>query len=189
VDGLRGMLRAAGLDPDHEVAIGPVPAAAQPGMSFGVAAAAALAEGRIDGFWANGMAAELAVRSGTGTVVVDARRGDGPPGSTGYTFPALVATEERIARAPASAAGAARAIAAAQRALRVDPSRAETAAQKHFPPAERALIAELVRRDAPFYDPAISPDAVAAMNRFAHEMGILSRVVAYDEVVARHDVK
>src|SRR5215471_6388888 len=95
VDGLRRMLVEAGIDPEREMRIGPVPASA--GVSFGVAAAEALRKGEVDGFWANGMAAELAVRGGYGALVVDARRGEGPEGSQHYTFPALVATQESAA--------------------------------------------------------------------------------------------
>ena len=97
-DGLEELLREAGVDPERDnVRIGPVPGALEPGVSFGVHAARALAEGAIDGFWANGMGTEVAVRSGAGRVVLDVRRGDGPPAARGYTFPAMVATERKIA--------------------------------------------------------------------------------------------
>jgi len=182
VDGLRRMLREAGVDAGRDLAIGPIPAAA--GESFGVAAARALAERRIDGFWANGMAAELAVRDGTGTLVIDARRGDGPPGASGYTFPALAASADSVARDPAAAAAAVRALVAAHRDLRTDPDRATRAASRLFPAKEAGLIAELIRRDAPFYDAAITADSVASMNRFSRELGILSREVPYEQVVA-----
>jgi ABC-type nitrate/sulfonate/bicarbonate transport system substrate-binding protein len=79
VDGLKRMLVESGMDPERDVRIGPVPGTAGPGVSFGVAAAKALEEGKLDGFWANGMGAEVAVRNGAGTLVLDARRGDGPP--------------------------------------------------------------------------------------------------------------
>ena len=121
VDGLRRMLRAIGIDPDRDVKIGPVPAAAGAGVSFGVAAARALEAGEIDGFWANGMGAEVAVQQGIGTLVIDARRGDGPPGAQHYTFPALVAAEHRIRHEPTAAAAAVRAVVAAQRALAAAP--------------------------------------------------------------------
>ena len=49
--------------------------------------ARALAEGKVDGFWANGMGAELAVRSGAGKIVLDVRRGDGPEVCFDYTLP------------------------------------------------------------------------------------------------------
>ena len=61
--------------------------------SFGLMAAKALEDGKLDGFWANGMGAEVAVRKGIGTVVLDARR-DGSEEARGYTFPALVCTEK-----------------------------------------------------------------------------------------------
>ena len=60
------------------VQIAPVPGAIGAGVNFGVTAAKALEDGKIDGFWANGMGAEVAVRRGIGTVVLDVRRGDGP---------------------------------------------------------------------------------------------------------------
>ena len=183
VDGLKRMLAQSGIDPERDARIGPVPGSAG-GVSFGVAAAKALQDGAVDAFWANGMAAELAVRSGIGALVIDARRGDGPQGSTHYTFPALVATQERIERSPEQAAAAARAVVAAQRALKQDPSLAARAAQKLFPPAELELISELVRRDAPYYEPLISRASVQALNGFARAIGLLSREPSYDEVVA-----
>jgi ABC-type nitrate/sulfonate/bicarbonate transport system substrate-binding protein len=180
------MLAESGIDPEREVRITPVPGSAGSGVSFGMAAAKALESGAVDAFWANGMAAEVAVRRGVGTVVVDARRGDGPRGAQHYTFPALVATEERIDRNPESAAAAVRAVVAAQGALKRDPSLAARAAERHFPAAELELIAELVRRDAPYYDPLISPECVRALNGFARASGLLSREPAYEEVVAAH---
>ena len=86
-DGLVAMLKAAGIDPERDgVNIAPVPGALESGLSFGVHAAKSLAEGVIDGFWANGMGTEIAVREGSGTVVLDVRRGDGPAVAQGYTF-------------------------------------------------------------------------------------------------------
>src|SRR6516225_12106292 len=79
--GLRRLLAEAGIDTMRDdVKIGPIPEAHGGGVNFGLAAAKALEEGRIDGFWANGMGAEIAVRRGVGTVVLDVRRGDGPKG-------------------------------------------------------------------------------------------------------------
>jgi NitT/TauT family transport system substrate-binding protein len=185
-DGLKRMLVEAGLDPERDLKIAPVPGAAGAGVSFGVAAAKALEQGLVDGFWANGMAAELAVRGGAGALLIDARRGDGPKGSAHYTFPALVAAQRRIDENPGTVGAAVRAVVAAQAALKGDPSLAARAAKKHFPQAELALIAELVRRDAPFYDSAISEASVRALNGFARATGLLSREPAYGEVVAAH---
>jgi ABC-type nitrate/sulfonate/bicarbonate transport system substrate-binding protein len=184
VDGLKRMLAETGIDPEREVKIGPVPGTAGAGVSFGVAAAKALEDGKLDGFWANGMGAEVAVRAGTGTLVLDARRGDGPPGALDYTFPALVTTQRMIDGQPDVAAAAVRALVRAQRLLVEDPSRATAVGKKLFPEAEAGLIAELIRRDAPFYDPAISRRSVEALNAFARNMGILSGPVAYEQVVA-----
>jgi hypothetical protein len=49
---------------------------------------------------------------------------------------------------------------------------------------EAELIVELIRRDLPYYDATISESFVAGMNRFAHDVGILSGGVAYEKVVA-----
>ncbi|MBI2186918.1 MAG: ABC transporter substrate-binding protein [Acidobacteria bacterium] len=181
--GLRALLEDAGIDIQRDqVRIGPVPRRPDE-RNFGVAAAKRLQEGAIDGFWANGMAAELAVRRGFGTVVLDARR-DTTGEAHGYTFPALAASDRLIAGAPETAAAAVRAVVAAQRALVERPDRATEVGQRLFPPDEAALIAELVRRDGPYYDAAIAPQTVAAMSRFARRMGILQRDVPYESVVA-----
>jgi len=86
--GLRGLLKESGVDPARDdVRIAPVPGTAGRGVNFGVTAAKALEERHIDGFWANGMGAELAVRRGVGTVVFDVRRGDGPKACFHFTWP------------------------------------------------------------------------------------------------------
>ncbi len=184
VDGLKRMLTEVGIDPERDVKIGPVPGSAGAGVSFGVAAAKALEEGKLDGFWANGMGSEVAIRNGIGTMLLDARRGDGPPGAQDYTFAAFVATQARIDKEPGVVAAATRAIIGAQKALKADPSCATQAARKHFPAFETSLIAELIRRDAPFYDPSISTEKIDALNAFARSMGILTGPARYEQVVA-----
>src|SRR5262245_25267819 len=184
VDGLKRMRIEAGIDPERDVSIGPVPGTAGAGVSFGIAAAEALDAGKLDGFWANGMGAEVAVRSGVGALVLDARRGDGPAAARDYTFAAFVTTQRCIEERPGVVEGAVRALIGAQQALKRDPTRATEAAQKLFPQVEAGLIAELIRRDAPFYDPAIAARSVAALNEFARSLGILSAAPAYDQVVA-----
>src|SRR5437773_4734987 len=183
-DGLKRMLVDAGIDPEREVKIGPVPGTAGAGVSFGLAAASALEKGAVDGFWANGMAAEIALRGGFGTLVIDARRGDGPKTSRHYTFPALVTTQKWIDESPEKVAAAVRAVVAAQTGLKRDPSLAATAAKRHFPAAELALIPELVGRDAPYYDSTISRETVDSLNAFARATGLLSGAAAYERVVA-----
>ena len=181
-DGLKRMLVDSGIDPERELTIAPVPATA--GVSFGLAAASALEKGVVDGFWANGMAAEIALRGGTGSLVIDARRGDGPKNAQRYTFSALVTTQKTIDERPGAVATAIRAVVRAQRALKNDPSLAAAAAKKHFPAAELALIPELVRRDAPYYDPTISREAVDSLNAFARATGLLSGAADYERAVA-----
>ena len=183
--GLVRLLAGAGIDPERDgVSIAPVPGGMAAGVSFGVHAARSLAEGAIDGFWANGMGAEVAVASGAGTVVLDVRRGDGPPAARGYTFPALVASETAIAAAPGDVAAAVRAIVRVQGVLRAEPSRAREVGERRFPPEEAGLIAKLIERDLPYYDPSISEESVVQMSAFAQAVGLLSGPVPYDQVVA-----
>jgi len=115
-------------------------------------------------------------------VVLDARR-DGSAQVKGYTFPALVCTDKTIRERPQVAKAARQAVRDAQRALREDPARATAIGRRLFPPQEAELIAELIRRDAPFYDAAITPASVESMNQFARELGLLARKVSYEDVV------
>jgi NitT/TauT family transport system substrate-binding protein len=182
---LHRMLLEAGIDPEkNNVQIMPIPGATGANVSFGLSAARALEDGKLDGFWANGMGCEVALRRGVGSLVLDVRRGDGPPAARHYTFPALVTTEKRIEHEPETAAAAIRAIMQAHQALREDISRATEVGKKRFPPAEAQLIAELVRRDLPYYDPRITEQTVVDMNRFAQDVGLLSGPVSYENVVA-----
>src|SRR6202162_5734426 len=183
--GLRSLLGAAGLDPERDgIRIGPVPGATGSSVNFGLTAAEALANAAIDGFWANGMATELAVTTGTGTIVLDVRRGDGPPGCFDYTMPVLATTDRLIEASPETAAAALRALVATQNALKADASRATEVGNKRFPPREAGLIAGIVTRDLPFYDAAIGETSVAAINAFARRMGVLDGDVAYRDIVA-----
>jgi len=183
--GLRRLLVAAGLDlARDQIRIAPVPGAQGSGVNFGLTAARALEERKIDGFWANGMAAELAVTRGVGTVVLDVRRGDGPREAFNYTMASVAATDRLIARQPEIAAAAVRAVVKTQQALKRDLSLATQVGRALFPETEAGLIAALIGRDLPYYDAAITPDFVAGMSRFAQAEGILGRPLSYEQVVA-----
>jgi NitT/TauT family transport system substrate-binding protein len=183
--GLRGLLIAAGIDPVRDnVKIAPVPGSLAAGVNFGVTAAKALEERKIDGFWANGMGTEVAVQRGVGTVVLDVRRGDGPKPCFNYTMAAIATTDRLIERSPETAAAAVRAVVKTLAALKEDVSLATRVGRKLFPPAEAELIAELIRRDLPYYDAKITPDSVAGTNAFARGIGVLKDDVAYERVVA-----
>ena len=183
--GLKQLLADAGIDAVRdEVTIQPVPGATGASVNFGLTAAKALEDGKIDGFWANGMGTEVAVRSGAGRVVLDVRRGDGPKAAFHYTFAALAATDALIARAPEQAAAAVRALKKTQDALKADVTLATQVGRKLFPPREAELIAELIRRDLLYYDAAISREAVSGMNAFARAQGILKGDVSYEKIVA-----
>jgi NitT/TauT family transport system substrate-binding protein len=183
--GLRRLLIEAGIDLERDKAtIAPVPGAQGAGINFGVTAARALEERKIDGFWANGMGTEVAVRRGAGTVVLDVRRGDGPKPCFNYTMASIATTDQLINRAPDAAAAAVRAIVNTHAALKADPARATEVGRKLFPPSEAELIAELIRRDLPYYDASISRTFVAGMNQFSRDVGILTGDVAYEDIVA-----
>ena len=130
------------------------------------------------------MGTEVAVRRGVGTVVLDVRRGDGPKPCFNYTMSALATTDRLIGQSPEIAAAAVRALVKTQAALKADVSRATEVGRKLFPPQEAELIAELIRRDLPYYDPTIPPEFVAGMNQFARDIGILQGQVPYEKVVA-----
>jgi NitT/TauT family transport system substrate-binding protein len=183
--GIRHLLTEAGLEPHaNGITIAPVPGATGTTTNFGLTAAQALADGKIDGFWANGMATEIAVTSGTGNIVLDVRRGDGPAGCFDYTFGALATSERLIERSPDIAEAALRALVDAQADLKADAGRATRVGEKRFPPRETGLIARIVERDLSYYDAAIGEKSIAGVTGFARARGILNENVEYGDVVA-----
>jgi len=144
----------------------------------------AIEQGLAEGYWGNGLRADLGVKRGIAKILLDVRRGDGPPAARNWTFPALITTERLVREYPDIAAGAVRAIVKTQRALRAEPQLAVKAAERLFPAEEASLIAFEVARDAPFYNPSISEEMVGHISRFAREIGALKGEVRYDEVVA-----
>lgn len=180
----RQMLLSGGLDPDRDLEIIELPGAKDRHVSFGVFAAQALIDGKIDGFWSNAMGAETAVTSGVGKIHVDVRRGDDPGDVRFATFAGLATRDDYLAREPDAIDAAVRAIVKAQKVLRADPALARQVGDRKFPPESAALIATIVERDARFYDPVISEQAVERMNAFARSVGNLSGPVPFDQVVA-----
>ena len=178
------LLREAGLDPDRDLEIAELPGATARDVSFGLFAARALEAGQIDGFWANAMGSEVAVRRGVGKILVDVRRGDDPARVRRFTFAGVATTEALIEREPEHAAALVRAIVKSQKALRAEPALAREVGRRRFPEEAAELIATVVERDLPFYDPVISEDAVDGLNRFAQAIGRLPGPVPYDQVVA-----
>ena len=183
--GLIELLKEYGIDPKRDdVQIAPPPMPAQASVSFGVNADKAMEEGKIDGFWANGMGAEVAVKRGLGTMVLDARRGDGPASLRGYTFGVLATRADLVEKTPDKAAAAVRALVKTQQALKADPKRATKVGEKWFPAYEASLIATLVARDLPLYDPAISEGTFDDMCKFVQTVGLTKGVGKYEDVVA-----
>jgi len=184
--GLKQLLAESGIDEERDdVRIAPVPGVV-PGkvVNFGLMAAKALEEGTIDGFWANGMGAEVAIRRGVGTLVLDVRRGDGPPGTFNYTMPALITSDAMIGSDPGACAAAVHAIVKTHKALKQDIGLATEVGRKLFPAEQAELIADIIERDLPFYDASISPEFVAAMNQFQKDVGLVTGTVSYEQVVA-----
>lgn len=144
----------------------------------------AIEQGVADGYWGNGLRADLGVKRGIAKILLDVRRGDGPPAARHWTFPALLTTERLVKEHPDIAAGAVRAIVKTQRALRAEPQLAARAAQRLFPAEEASLIALEVARDVSFYDATITEEMVTHASRFAREIGALEGEVRYGELVA-----
>ena len=180
------LLEDAGIDTvERQITIGLPPAGIPAGRSFGVAAADALERGEIDGFWANGMGAELAISSGIAECILDVRRGLGPEQAFHYTAPALATRNDLLEHHEGECQAAVRAIVNAQTLLKADPNLASEVARPIFPAREASLITRLIERDSPFYDPRISRDLVIGMNRFAMRAGLLDPPqVSYDDIVA-----
>lgn len=182
---LRQLLVESGIDLERDdVRISPVPGSHGRHVSFGVTAAKAMADGVIDGFWANGMAAELTLRSGVGTLVLDVRRGDGPPSCFNYTMPVVATTDQLISRSPSVAEAAIRAIISTQSALRKNPDLATECGRRLFPEYEASLIADLIRRDVAFYEPSISEMFVEQMCTFARAAGLMTGKTVYSDIVS-----
>ncbi len=174
----------ADADVDVEAAalhIAPVPGEGA-GTSFGVTAARALADGAIDAFWANGMAAEVAIRQGAGKVIVDARRDGGTAAS--LTFPALMATQQLLDRRASDVAVTVRAVVRAQQLLRQQPTLAGQLGERLYPPLEASLITSLIERDGDFYRAAIWEEDVRGLNRLAVANGLLNEPARYEDIVA-----
>jgi NitT/TauT family transport system substrate-binding protein len=181
---LRQLLLEAGIDFEQDnTQIVPAPPA-DPDGNMARLGAIAIERGIADGFWGNAMRAEYAVRRGLATVLLDVRRGDGPPAAREWTFASLVTSERLVRENPEAAAGAVRAIVKTQKALSADPSLATQVGRRMFPPEEAELIAELIDRDVPFFDPHITEDMIQNTAQFARDIGVLTGDVKYEDVVA-----
>jgi hypothetical protein len=55
---------------------------------------------------------------------------------------------------------------------------------KRFPAEEAALIAELIRRDVPYYSAGITRAAITGMSAFARSISLLSSTPRYEDIVA-----
>jgi NitT/TauT family transport system substrate-binding protein len=183
--GLRFMLADAGIDleRDNVRIVDPPPAYGEKGF-MAKQGINAILENTADAYWGNGMRVAVGESLKIAKMHLDLRRGDGPPGARFYNFPALTTTERLIEEHPDVAAGAVRAIVKAQKALKADPTISTGIAARIFPDDETPLIAELIKRDAPYYDAEITHQAVDGLMRFATGYGLISEPVAYEKLVA-----
>jgi NitT/TauT family transport system substrate-binding protein len=183
--GLQYLLAQSGIELERDgVQIVPAPTRHNAEQWRGRCGADAITQGIADAFWGNGMRIAVAAKLGVAKLHLDLRRGDGPPGARWYNFAALTVNERLVREQPEVAAGAVRAIVKAQKALQADPLLATSIGERLFPPEEASLIAELIARDAPFYDAKIVPEAIEGLSRFAMANGLTSEAVTYDQLVA-----
>ena len=182
---LHYMINQAGLDLERDKIqlVPPPPAYGDKGFMArnGIDA---ITQGQADAYWGNGMRLALGEKLGIAKLHLDLRRGDGPPGARYYSFPALTTREQLTKEHPEVAAGAIRAVRAAQKALKADPSLATRIGEKLFPADEAPLIAALIARDAPFYDAVITREAIAGVTKFVKEFGLIDELIPYDDMVA-----
>ena len=82
------------------------------------------------------------------------------------------------------AAAAVRALIKTQKALKADPKRATKVGEKWFPEFEASLIATLIERDLPYYDPTISKETFDKMCKFDQTVGLTKGLGKYEDVVA-----
>jgi len=182
---LRHMLNEAGLDLERDkIQIVPPPPTYGDKGYMARNGIDAITQGLADAYWGNGLRVALGEKLGIAKLHLDLRRGDGPPGARYYNFAALTAREQLVKEHPEVAAGAIRAVRAAQKALKADPSLATGIGEKLFPADEAELIAPLIERDAPFYDAAITREAIDGVMKFAKSFGLIKEVLPYEAVVA-----
>jgi len=179
------LLLESGIDLDRDrVQIVDIRRAHEQGQSFGIVAAQALADGEIDGFWANAMGAQNALRSGIGRVVLDVRRGLGPKKAFHYTLPVLVTSDRLIAHDPELVAAGIRSTIGAQQALVNDVSLATAVGRKLFPAAEAGIIADVVARDLPYYKPGLSDETLEGLIGFTQATGLAKGSPRREAIVA-----
>jgi ABC-type nitrate/sulfonate/bicarbonate transport system substrate-binding protein len=182
---LHYMLLQAGLDLERDKIqlVPPPPAYGDKGFMArnGVDS---ITNGSADAYWGNGMRVALGEKLGIAKLHLDLRRGDGPPGARYYSFPALTTRARLVKEQPEVAAGAIRAVRAAQKALRANPSLATGIGEKLFPADEAPLIAALIERDAPFYDAVITREAIDGLTKFVKGFGLIKELIPYEAMVA-----
>ena len=118
------------------------------------------------------MGAEVAVRSGAGTIVLDIRRGDGPKACFNYTMASIATTHRLIKREPEIAATI-RAIVKTQAALRADPGFACDCGRTEKFSTRRGRTHRRTRRAryAAFTTRRFPREFVSGINQFSRDAG------------------
>ena len=133
------------------------------------------------------MGAELAVRDGIGSVVLDIRRGIGPEEGFHYTMPAIATTDGLIAEAPDVAAKVIRAISKDASGAEERCHACGRGRRKLFPAREAALIAGWSSATCPITNRRFRKLG-RAMNQFSRDIGLLKGDPAYEDIVAAPNV-
>ena len=96
----------------------------------------------------------------------------------------LATRADLVEKEPEKARAAVRALIKTQKALKADPSIATKVGEKWFPPYEASLIATLIERDLPYYDPTITKETFDKMCKFVQTTGLTKGLGKYEDVVA-----
>jgi ABC-type nitrate/sulfonate/bicarbonate transport system substrate-binding protein len=161
----RLVARKAGLDADKDLRF-----LALPGAAF----AAAMAEGKIDGFVAAAPWSFTATRDGAGVVLASALAEDAPE-IMPFAWSVLVTRPETCQTRKSVCENMVKAYVEATRVLRDEPLRTTLALKRRFPglsdDAFRATI-ESIRRSTPIF-PAVTAQGLANAEAFAVASGLL----------------
>ncbi len=174
---LRALVKHAGLVPDQDVAI----------LSLGgvTSQVAALKAKAVECVMTAEPAGAIAVSQlKIARYFVDPRQGEGPKFLQHMTFSTLQAGDQFIKANPDLTGRIVKAIVKTLKRLREDPEAAVRVGQKVFPKMDVALIRQIIAVEKNTYYPAITKEAVRAVNEFQKITGAVKGDIPYEKVVA-----
>ncbi len=174
---LRALVKHSGLVPDQDVAI----------LSLGGPSSqvAALNAKSVDCVMTSEPAGAIAVSQlKIARFFVDPRQGEGPKFLQQMTFSTLQAGDRFIRANPELTARLIKAIVKTLKRLRADPEAGVEVGRKVFPKMDVALIRQIVGVERNTYYPAITEEAVKAVNEFQKISGAVKGDIPYEKVVA-----